>query len=154
LAGLGAGFDVGFAAAVFDAGLAAGFATGAVFAAAGFAAGFALAFAGALATFGLAAALAGFAAATAGFEAVPAFAFAGAVVFVAFATSSLPQSFVACSMLHRLDRVRRPPLQQCRVFPGNPVCHLSIATIGGRASLAPTAERQRFAVKICPVLLP
>jgi hypothetical protein len=57
-------------------------------------------------------------------------------------------------MLHRLGIVRRPPLQRCRVFPGNPACHLSIATIGGRASLAPTAGRQRFAVKICPALLP
>jgi hypothetical protein len=63
-----------------------------------------LAFAGALPAFGLAAGAAlaegafGLAAAAAGFEAAPVFAFAGGVVFVAFATSSLPQSF--CCMLH------------------------------------------------------
>ena len=32
--------------------------------------------------------------------------------------------------------------------PGNPACRLCIATIGGRASLALAAERQRFAVEI------
>ncbi|WP_287324468.1 hypothetical protein [Mesorhizobium sp.] len=145
----GPGFDVDAAAvgAAFAAGLAA----------AGFAPPFAdtLAFAGTAAAFGLALAVGAFSlSGLAGFAAGLALAVAGAVVLGVFATRpSLDCSYCLC-LLAASPPNDRDVLRCCR-HPGNPACHLCIATIGSRASLplrqggkkssaAPTSRRSQF----------
>jgi len=110
-AGLDAGFAAGAAIAGFaDAGLAAAAAFAAGFEAVVLAAGFVLAFAGVVAAFALGAATVladgafGLSGPAAGFEAV--FAFAGAVVFAAFATNSSLAFFRAASLLNDRNVLR------------------------------------------------
>ncbi|WP_245499272.1 hypothetical protein [Mesorhizobium sp. M1A.F.Ca.ET.072.01.1.1] len=77
-----------------------------------------------------------------------ALAFAGGVVFAAFATKSLPGVLVL--LLRRISFRFRKRSSRCGRLriPRNPAWHLCIASIGGRASLAPAAAAERFAAEI------
>ncbi|WP_208636362.1 hypothetical protein [Mesorhizobium helmanticense] len=125
---------------------ATGFAAAAVFPAAALAAPFAAGFAIVLAV-PLAAALAdGAFGVSAPVCFAPALAFAGVFADFAICPSLVILLVVAaCLMSRHLPDDRDGGVADS---PRNPVYHLCIATIGDRASLAPAARQERFAVKI------